>query len=270
MSFNIPLGAVLLALAPFLSTNAQNTGTRSTGAVSPTTTNFDRSVVKLLPNFTGHDIKTLYKEMSTRSAGAKKGEFETTEEFRVRVQRENAAPVLGNLDKNGIFAFTIENYGGETLYDADQRIMTVGIRLSDAWKDTNVESDKKALTSQSESSEETYEGSNAYGAKVQVTRLSGKHYEVAFSNSSQFGMTRSILIQIPMEVSTAKNVKDHLKSVAVVRLLEPYTFEGVLYDKPTLNLPKEHFYQFYYLNTELLELWVYDDTTGQIFAKKKP
>jgi hypothetical protein len=127
------------------------------------------------------------------------------------------------------------------------------------------------------------------GAKVQVTRTLGKNYEVAISNYSNFGMTRyidsltrtlgytsdlhakdTILISLPMEIATAKRVKDRLKVLAVVRLTEPYTFEGTFYAKPTFNDPKEYFVQYYYLNSELLELWVYDDTTGQIFAKKKP
>lgn len=162
-------------------------------AIRTLTRSFDASAEKLPPKFLGHDIKALYTEMSARSsAGAKKGEFETTEEFHARVQREAAEPVLGNLAKNGLFAFTLTNTSGEALYDADQRTMTVALVLSRASKDIYTSSNKKALTSKGEVREDTYEGSNAYGAKVQVTRLFGTDYQIAFTNYENFGFARYI------------------------------------------------------------------------------
>lgn len=326
MSFKFTLSAVLL-FTTLLSPNAQNTRSRSrarkptppnipstvskdksnnpaapnvqdnkpnarsgdeTSPIHFLETNFDPSVEKLPSHFAGHDIKTLYNELSTLAAGAKKGEFETTEEFGARLRRENSGTLLGKSEKNGLFAFTLLNAGGEAFYDADQKIMTMAVVLSLASKDVYTPSDKKGLVSQSEGSEETYEGSNAMGGKVQVTRHLGKDYEVALRNYSNFGMTRyvnsrtrslgyttdtfandAILIQIPMDVATAKSVKEHLKVLAIVRLLEPYTFEGTLYDKPTFDRPQEYFLQYYYVNAELLELWAYDDTSGQIYSRKK-
>ena len=57
---------------------------------------FDISVDKLPPGFKGLPIKLIFEELETRSARVK-GEFETTEEFQARTQREANAPVLGSL-----------------------------------------------------------------------------------------------------------------------------------------------------------------------------
>ena len=289
MSFSTLSTTMSIVLMLLLSTNAQETGSgvRSTSSGErshPLTANFDPSVRKLTPNFVGHNIKTIYNELSKRSSGAEKGEFETTEEFRSRVQRENTAPLSGNLDKNGLFAFTLTNSSGEVFYDADLRMMTVAIVL----ENVSTTSDKKAMTSQFDLSEEKYEASNAYGAKTMVTRMLDKNHEIAFGNYSNFGKTRyvnsitrklgytsdihardAILIQIQMEVGIARKVKEHLKALALVRIIEPYTFEDTFYRKPTFNDPKEYFVHYCYLNTELEELWIYDDTTGEVFAKKK-
>lgn len=309
MSINLTL-SVILVLTLLSATNAQRSRSkaRSSNPTPPKTEKpevnvrsstpppqvgnprpFDLATAKLPSNFSGHDIKALYNEMSSRFTGAKKDEFETTEEFHARVQRQSMAPVLGGLNKEGVFAFTLTNSSGETIYDADRQVMTVAVALSRASKNVYTESNKKALTSQVEMNTETYEGSNAMGAKVQVTRTIGKNYEVAISNYSDFGMMRyidsrtrdlgytsdihaqdTILIAVPMDIAIAKRVKDHLKVLAVVRLREPYTFEGTFYAKPTFKDPKEYFVEYHYLNSELLELWVYDNTTGQIFVKRKP
>jgi hypothetical protein len=108
---------------------------------------FDPSAEKLPSSFSGHDIKALYNEMSTRSTGAKKGEFETTGEFHARVQKESMAPVLGGLNKDGVFAFTLTNSSGEIVYDADKRVMTIAVALSRASKNIYTESNQKAMTS---------------------------------------------------------------------------------------------------------------------------
>jgi hypothetical protein len=249
---------------------------------------FDIRIDKLTPGFAGHDIKAVYNDLVARKNKAVKGEFETTREFEARLQRETEAPILGKLDRTDYLAFVLQNSSGETLYDADAKTMTIAIALSSGAENVYTKSDKMALTSQAEVKREEYEGSNAYGAKGTVTRHSGVNFNVAFSNYSSFGVSKYIdsntrsrghtedffakdvfLLRIPMDVALAKEVKANLKILAVVKLIKPYTYEGTFYDKPTISRPTEYFIQYHFLNTELIELWLFDESTGRIFIKKR-
>src|SRR5712691_9888921 len=58
---------------------------------------FDSAVEKLPPQFHGNDPEVIYSVLDARKKSATKGEFETTEEFRLRVQKEEALPIVGNL-----------------------------------------------------------------------------------------------------------------------------------------------------------------------------
>jgi hypothetical protein len=249
---------------------------------------FDIQVNKLPPHFKGHDIKSIYRELAARRGKAEKGEFETTPEFEARIKRENDAPILGGLHKDSYLALVIENASGEAIYDADLKTMTMAVALSSGAKNSYTPSDKKALTSIGNSRLEKYEASNAFGAKTIVDRISGIDYNIAFSNYMSFGLSRYlnsdrakrgvtddifandvILAQIPMDVALARGAKARLKILAIVKLVEPYTYEGTHYSKPTMDSPSEYFIQYYFLNTELIELWIYDDATGQVLLKKK-
>jgi hypothetical protein len=249
---------------------------------------FDISVDKLPPGFKGLPIKLIFEELETRSARVK-GEFETTEEFQARTQREANAPVLGSLPIASSLAFRVKNTSGESVYDADNKLMTVAIALSTPKKGVSSIDTMRALTVDYELQKSSYEASNAYGAKTQVEKHTGKDYDLAFNNYDDFEVVKYIdtrtkesgyssdifardtyLVKIPMDIPTAKRVKEHLSILAVTRLVAPYTFEGAFYKKPTMNSPDEYFVQYYQLNTDLLEVWVYDETTGEVFAKLKP
>jgi hypothetical protein len=258
-------------------------------STAPDITSFDIQVDKLAPGFTGHNIKAIFKDLVTKKDKAVKGEFETTAEFEARLQRETQVPILGRLDRNGYFAFVINNSSGETFYDADSQVMTIAIALGSGSESIYKDSNKKALASHVEVKSEKYEGSNAYGAKATVTRNLGEYYDVAFQNYSRFGVSRYIdsrtrsegytedafakdviIVRIPMDVALAREVKSRLKILAIVNLVEPYTYEGSFYEKPTISRPDEYVIQYHFLNTELLQLWIFDESTGRIFAKQKP
>jgi hypothetical protein len=250
---------------------------------------FDIQIDKLPAHFSGHDIKAIYTELAARRSKAIKGEFETTQEFEARIKREAAAPIFGRLDKRAYLAFVIQNSSGETIYDADRETMTTAVVLASGAENIYKPSDKKALTSKAEVAGEKYEGSNAFGAKTIVSRHTGIDYNVAFTNHQSFGISRyiksdtlkrghtedyfasdAILIKIPIGLDLAREIKPRLKVLAIVKLIEPYTYDGNFYDKPTMDNPSEYIIQYHFLNTELIELWIYDDATGQVLIKKKP
>jgi hypothetical protein len=249
---------------------------------------FDASLHRLPPNFAGHDIKLIYAGLARRKERAEKGEFETTQEFEARKLRETSAPISPGLSLDSLLAFDIKNSSGETIYDADAKAMTVAIALGKPMSGTTFLGSMRDFTVESAYEKDSYEGSNAYGAKVQVTRHRGTSFGLAIDNFKDFGMKRyltsltrklgysadlhktdAFVIEISMDVETAKRVKSGLTALAVVKLSHPPTFTGTFYSKPTYNKPDEYFVIHNYLSAHLLELWIYDKNTGEVFAKLK-
>lgn len=161
--------------------------------------------------------------------------------------------------------------------------------LEDGSKDVYAESNIRALIGREERNNRQYEGSNAYGAKAIVTSHEGKIYSAAFSNQDAFGVRKylslwnrshgftddllkkdAILIELPMDVEIAKNMKPHLGILAIMKLAIPHIYDRTFYNKPTLNDPNEYFVRDYFLNAKLMGLWIYDDTSGLVLIKKQP
>ncbi|MGI8655438.1 MAG: hypothetical protein ACR2LC_09490 [Pyrinomonadaceae bacterium] len=252
---------------------------------------FDIKTEKLPPNFHGADARALYSDLAVHQVSIdKKGEFETTEDYRRRVENAGSSSFLGVIKPDSVLAFEVMNSSGETLYNADTQTMNVVVALTSVTGATLYDDDKtrRAITSQADVESSEYEASNAYGAKVTVTRNTGKDFEIAFHEFPSFGMTRYvdsrtreqgftgdsfakdvIHVDFKTDIPAAKKIKSNLRVLAVAKLLSPYTSNGKFYNKPTRDDPNEFFIQYDYLNAELLELWVYDISTGQVYAKKK-
>lgn len=86
---------------------------------------FDPGVKRLPANYQGIDPVVLYTKLMARRKVAQKDEFETTEQFRLRIQKEASAPLLGTITVDSIMAFRAN--GIEARYNADQEMMDVAV-----------------------------------------------------------------------------------------------------------------------------------------------
>jgi hypothetical protein len=201
--------------------------------------------------------------------------------------------------KSGYFAFQIYTGEGkaEILYDADRKIMTVAVFL--------LNNKRNLITRFEFNGRDKYEATNAFGAKTLVTRTAVTYYYLDFANYEDLGASRyldaaasslgltydnlyrdaqprhswakdadkfardAFVFSMPMDVATARRVKTNLKVLAVVRLVKPYDSQIDRHLAPTFDQPIETVERSYFLNTNLAELWVYDETTGEVFARRK-
>jgi hypothetical protein len=269
------------------------------------TQSFDLSLSSLPNNFRGHNAIDIYKALEKRNATSTKGEFETTEAYRRRMESETNEILLGSLTRHSVFAFVIERLESE--YDADRQILRVKAELSRVREGVTLrENEKDLLWKIIDRDRSSYIGTNAYGAKVKVDRNDSDFYEIAFANYSQFPVIRyldkfqqqleddekklsekyglpppqrytltddretAFAADLTMDAPMAMKAKNNLRLLLVCRLTTPNTIEGGMYDKPTIDRPHEYFIKNYDLNTELLELWFFDFPTGQVYAKQKP
>jgi len=124
-SAHLVLAIALTALLSSLIIGHQsNTGARKKYDSQP----FDSSVTELPEDYYGVDERSLYTNLIERKSRAKKDEFETTEQWRLRVQREAAAPIIGNLTTESIMALQLAT---SVAYDADLELMSVTVFPAD-------------------------------------------------------------------------------------------------------------------------------------------
>jgi hypothetical protein len=262
---------------------------------------FDLSAGSLSPNFRGHNAIAIYKSLAARKTGADKGEFETTEAYRQRLDREASAPLVGSLTKDSTFAFVVK--GIDSQYDADSQVLHARAKLSRVTEGVSLSENRMALTWDIVSKDHSsYVGTNAYGASVKVERNISDFYEIAFDNYLNFPTVKylgkveqevvdentkryaDLGIQHPdsdfdylkhtgffadlkLDVPTAVKAKENLRLLLICKLSEPQTIEGSMYDKPTIDNPNEYLITNYSINTHLLEIWFFDNSTGQVLAK---
>lgn len=173
--------------------------------------------VENLPiKFSGNDIKAVAENVEKRQQ-LTKDEFETTQQFRERVDRENAKPVIGNLNYNSLFIFEALP---DFKYDADTERMLLVPRPS-------------RLTVIRRDCDIGFVFPAEYPIQITVTNLD--------------------IVEFPVKLAEAKNLKPNLRLFVVVKLSKPDTSE---YDDKPLQLT-------------LQQLWITDRTTGQILHKIK-
>lgn len=254
--------------------------------VNYSTKPFDIKATALPFGYTGHDIIALYNRLS--KAFPPKGEYESTEEYHRRLRGEYP---------NETFAFLIENVSTaiSASYDPDDQNMLIkinadGARNHDGFRERMSKSESPSshydLISAYETvikvrhirgASEKYMARNKMGAKTVVTKLTGKEYGIGLNNKGLFAMpgysitrTRNITLKIPPE--EARDLKSNLGILLICRVRpwgDPfaYSFRSVYHSEPTMNSPTELSFSQYFVNVDLLEIWIFNRRTGTVCAK---
>ncbi len=224
--------------------------------------NFDTTVENLPRNFNGHDIEKINSFFKQNAS--KKGEYETTEEYKKRIAQ---------LNLENIYAFKIEDSWLIHVdpYYADSQILrieinTTPVNASDDFYDKR----DSFIIKEKRQSERSYLGRNAFGVSAMVKEVYILRYGLALINGKNFGIYR---FDIKTPIDKAKNLKEKLAFIIVCKVnppheIDPIAFDGSDYIKATLNNPIELIYKIYYLNIEALEIWAYNEQTGEIHLKK--
>ena len=72
-----------------------------------------------------------------------------------------------------------------------------------------------------------------------------------------------------MGPSEAKVAKNRIEALILVKPTTPNISYGNLIDKATFAMPTNYFLHFYYVDVDLLEIWIYDKLTGEVITKIK-
>src|SRR6266536_2671597 len=280
----------------------QRRATRSTTSETPFFVQaFDPSIASLPAHFRGHNAAEIYKRLAERKQASTKGEFETTEAYRQRMETKASQPLLGSMTLHSLLAFVVNDLESE--YDADRQVLHAKAKLSSVREGVTLREKGMSLhwniVNRSSSS---YIGTNAFGARTRVESTASDFYEIAIENYQQFAIRylrkstqevaddeavyarlginpetiydhlkdTALSADLKMNAQFAMRAKENLRMLLVCRLAYPYIIEGTMYSKPTIDDPQEFFVNEYSVNTKLVEVWFFDSSTGQVYAKQQP
>lgn len=231
--------------------------------------------IRITPDFLGHDLKAIIDVLTKRKEFFKKGEFETTQEFNERINREQIKPILGTVSLDSKLAFVAQKYRRflldvKTSYDADSNLFSIeipssyegfiseaiingGDRLIGYEKGYSLDSQIVDLG--------TYKGSNAYGATVEVEKI-GYITWVLFPGR----VIEKQNIQLTMNRDAAINLKDNMGVMFICKIIksDPIDKQSRL-SKPTFQDPKEILFLEYRLRVEIMEIKIFNKRTGSVY-----
>lgn len=209
------------------------------------------------------DPKIVYKALA--GLQSPKSEFETTAEYQQRlatilhqeiepgVTLQSPLPFLLNQDS----VLGSSSLVARLHYDADSEYLTINI------SPTIIEKMSVLILKIETGDLGHYTGQNAYGATAEVSRMHAEGYGITFDRNTW--LTRSdIRVSIPRD--QARMIYPHLRLVLLCKAIPPYATTRFEHLDPTLDSPIDAGTNENLVAVEPIELRLYDDRTGQVFA----
>ncbi|MFZ3121943.1 MAG: hypothetical protein WA104_01040 [Thermodesulfovibrionales bacterium] len=228
---------------------------------------FDTSAEKLPPNFNGHNIEETYNLLKLKAS--KKGEYETTEEYKKRIAQINS---------ENIYAFKIEDSRSvQQTYYADSQLLRIEIETRPVDASADFYNKRESfIVKEKRLTERSYIGTNAFGVSVRIREIQSLQYGLALVNGKGEFLNGNghEIYQLGINISPdkAKFLKEKLAFLIICKINSQYgpiVFDGLDYSEPTLSNPIKLVYKINYLNVKALEIWAYNEQTGEIYLKEK-
>ena len=243
----------------------------------------DPSSERLGIRYGGNDLRAVFESLSKRGS-AKKGEFETTAAFEARTKEDAARPLSGSLTNDSLYAFRVIARGSEfsgffARYDADKGEMLVRVTFDPMHdKVIGLGTTQGALGADSlrvELPKDSYEATNAFGARVRVDAEYWSHDAVSVRNIAEFvkdpqSMIAHVEQRLPMPVEQAQQIKPNLQALLIGHLSPPYVTSGMSTVEPTFNNPHAELSVFRYVHLSVDQIVFYNMATGDVLARVRP
>jgi hypothetical protein len=228
---------------------------------------FDPTSVRLPPHFMGNDIVRLYEAYKALRA-AQKTEFETTDQFRKRIELAEAR-LLGNGMKPITLAFVVPVVSE---YDADAQVLNAGVECSNPHGVQ--EHVLGSIAVRKHKSHRTYVASNAFGAKITVDETHTVSFHIGVDNPDDFVIDDAKNLLVASLKSTpeeARRIKGTLSALALCSIERgEETSDDFILEKATFDNPHEYWEEMQFLNTNLVAIWFFDSSSGRIYVKVGP
>ena len=242
---------------------------------------FDSSATTLPIDFRGNNQKELFEKIIITIKKNKKDEFETTEQWKQRVDSNLSQNIYGNININSLLSFVKDNsnatYDYNFIYDADNKLINLDFSVYNWNIDINNDNLERYSIDLDEisSSTSSYVGENAYGAKTNAIEITSNRIRLILNNyneylpllmTNKYSPKMKIVIN-NIDATKAKSLKNTISLLFVVKLVSPYAAVTEKYFQATRNSPRGGTFINSNLITSISEIWVYDRKTGEVFKK---
>jgi len=240
---------------------------------------FADKIDKLPANYEGVDKKQLYRMFKEKVASVIKGEFETTSEFVKRTASKDA--LLAPINTSDLYAFKKNMIFS---YNADAQAYTIGgkydwsCRSAAAYgNDKDWFTCNKSAISQTE---DTYVGSNAYGATFTVKRIRGNNVALAilkgtlpsdlYSKDQRSNEYYNYQDLLPVPLEKARTLKDNKLSVLFIgQVTDARLVKGSdEIASPTIDYPTDRYTTVEAIPFKLRKIIYYVYETGEILHQR--
>lgn len=228
---------------------------------------FDVSRDDLPPEYLGHSFPAVYVAAARRQIAVRKGEYETTADFRTRLAQLNNASLVGTIRSDSLLAFVAGPVRQE--YDADQKALHLSLALPShdggayligTWSRT-----EKLIGS--------YVGRNAFNRAVRVKAYRYDEYllkidrKLALQMSSFNGATDAFTGSVVAAPLDAQKLKPHIRALLDCQLGEGGVSLDKDHDDPTIDEPYDEYTFRYTMNVFPRAVWFFDSSSGLILSK---
>jgi hypothetical protein len=257
---------------------------------------FDLNIDRIPLPCSGHDVEQIYEAFDKRKKAERKDEFETTEQYQRRLTEQSGKPFFGQIGSDSVLAFVVDT---SSEYDADSQTLMISIIPSAVWLSSQTDKSRLALKVKPGKVTKTKStGQNAYGAKADIQETHVIMFNLAVHNAANFETenildesSKSILQEpdmqkmspqrleywkklafvhrLKMKPEEAREAKRKISALILAKQVPPHISYGEMFSKATLKDPSQFSAQIYYVDVDLVQIWVYDKTTGEIMAKIK-
>lgn len=235
---------------------------------------FDLASDRLPPHFLGHDIIGLYNA-AKRLQGVEKAEYETTDQFKKRIEAAESKFFMGSAFEN-ILAFVAP---AVSKYDADLGVLRMGVKCSDPSGVQKAIGSSIVIWRVEEA--RNFVATNVYGARVNAHKAHVDSYQVAVDNPGAWPVeviganadaTKDLIVaSVHTSPDDARRIKTTLSALAICAMKrgKPLTSEDSILREATFDNPEEYSEDMHFLNTSLVAVWFFDQS-GKVYARVKP
>jgi hypothetical protein len=254
----------------FAATKGKTSGKKAKAktSYSYTTLKFDPNCTSLPPRYLGHDFSKVFNILKQRTEKLEKGEFETTEQFKKREDRENSKPILGNLTIDDYFVFSQSFDNHVTLsfnYNADLSVIEIEFH---AYREQYWKGDPFSVCINTKSDfTGDYIGQNAMGAKIRVHKHTDIESSVLLTEPS-ISLPSSFKLE-NIQPYKAKELKENIRVLFVFKLKPPYQDSYINVKPATFDYEFEDTTYYEWLFADMKQVIVYDFKTGEILDRER-
>ena len=230
---------------------------------------FDLSVDDLPSNYLGHSFFQIYSALRKRGPLLKKGEYESTIDYKNRLAGLSSWPIVGLVNSNSVVAFSLGPIRQK--YDADLTALDMTLEFKGGYL-----GDLTISWLNSEKQIGSYIGHNAFNraARVRVYRYDEYLLSVKEELTSRIpsfdrahNAYSSSIITPPQE---APRMKPYLRALLICRLGNDPVSSDDSHSPPTISEPSDDYTFTYTLGVVPLAVWFYDISSGRVLAKLQP